>query len=452
MPQRSYFRSRLWTQLSLVLLGVVVGYIATGRAEPVAASPFANLGLFARAMAHIETSYVEEVDQTALVHGAIRGMAATLDPHTTFLDPEEYRLLTADTQGRFAGIGVEISVRDGWLVVLSVFPGGPAAEAGLRPGDRFLRIEGRNARDMRIQESVRLMRGEPGTRVSVAVRREGAQEDIELTLTRAVIDVSPVEAHLLPDRVLYLHVRAFQDDTTHELRAAIDRALIEVEERGGLVGVLLDLRDNPGGLLRESVAMCDEFLSRGVIVSTRARGGRVLREYVAHRRGTLPQWPMVVLINAHTASAAEIVAGALQDHRRALLVGTRSFGKGSVQNVVELSDGSALKLTIARYYTPSGRSIQAEGIEPDLVVEQLDPARVAAARLEENRQIREATLDGHLDANHSRRLSRTGRDAVREDAEADDRPPFVDDHQARMAHQALRAIVADRAREGRIQP
>lgn len=446
MPPRLSSRSRLWGQISLVLLGVAVGHLATVRAEPVAASPFANLGIFARALAHIETSYVEEVDQTALVHGAIRGMAATLDPHTTFLDPEEYRLLTADTQGRFAGIGVEISVRDGWLVVLSVFPGGPAAEAGLRPGDRFLRIEGRDARDMRIQESVRLMRGEPGTRVSVAIRREGEAEDIELTLTRAVIDVSPVEAHLLPDRVLYLRVRAFQDDTTSELRAALDRALLEAEPRGGLAGILLDLRDNPGGLLRESVSMCDEFLGGGVIVSTRARGGRVLQEYVAHRRGTRPPWPMVVLINAHTASAAEIVAGALQDHERALLVGTRSFGKGSVQNVVELPDGSALKLTIARYYTPSGRSIQAEGIVPDLVVEQLDPTRLAAARLEEARRIREATLEGHLDADRSRLPTATARDEVREAAEAEDRPPFMDDHQARMAHQALQAILADRAR------
>ncbi|MEM9192241.1 MAG: S41 family peptidase [Myxococcota bacterium] len=431
--------------VGFLIVGFALGHVRTGHAEPSSASPFHNLGIFARALAHIETSYVDEVDQDALIHGAVRGMAEALDPHTNFMDPEEYRILTADTQGRFAGIGVEISVRDGWLVVLSVFPGGPAAEAGMQPGDRFLRIDGRDARDMRIQDSVRRMRGEPGTRVRVAIRREGEDDDLELELTRAVIDVNPVEGRLLPDRIFYVHVRAFQDNTTQELRIAIDRAIDEAGEEG-VRGVLLDLRNNPGGLLRESVSMADEFLSSGDIVSTRGRGDRVLHESSAHRRGTRPDWPMAVIVNGYTASAAEIVAGALQDHERALLVGTRTFGKGSVQNVIELPDGSAVKLTIARYYTPSGRSIQAQGIDPDLVVEQLSPQAIERARLGGENQLRESSLENHLDGEDGPSGDETPRNTPRDEGTGDERPPFADDHQARMAYQALQAIVTDRGR------
>ena len=451
MPTRLPPRLRWTTGALLLLIGFFVGRSPAG-AETTASSPYANLGVFARALGHIETAYVEEVDQDALIQGAIRGMADSLDPHTTYLDPEEYRILSADTQGRFAGIGVEISVRDGWLVVLSVFEGGPAAQGGVEVGDRFLRIEGRPARDMRIVEAVRLMRGEPGTRVRVSLRREGEDEDVEVSLTRAVIDVNPVEARLLPDRVLYLQVRAFQDNTTAELGAAIDRAVEEARDRGGIRGLMIDLRNNPGGLLRESITMSDEFLQTGAIVSTRSRGGRVLHEARAHRRGTRPDWPLVVIVNGYTASAAEIVAGALQDHERAILVGTRTFGKGSVQNIVELPDQSALKLTIARYYTPDGTSIQARGIEPDLVVEQLHPRLVERARLETENQLRESSLEGHLDDSSDDRGDNEPRNSPRNAAIGDDRPPFADDHQARMAHQALVAILSDRSNRGSVEP
>lgn len=254
-------------------------------------SPFENLSIFTRALAHLETAYVEEIDQDAVIQGAIRGMAASLDPHTVYLDPAEYAQLTADTQGRFAGIGVEISVRDGWLIVLGVFEGGPADRAGLQPGDRFLHIEGRPARDMRISEAVRIMRGEPGTEVRVGIRRTDVEDGLEVTLERAFIDVNPVEAKLLPDGVLYLELAAFQENTTRELAQAIDGAIAERRRQGGeLEGVLLDLRNNPGGLLSQAVSVADEFLSEGLIVSTKARGGRVLHEAHAHRRGTRPRW------------------------------------------------------------------------------------------------------------------------------------------------------------------
>lgn len=434
-----------WVAAAALLVGLALGQLAPALAEPESTSPFRNLGVFARALSHLEAGYVDEVDQDALIQGAIRGMAASLDPHTVYLDPEEYRTLTADTDGRFAGIGVEISWRDGWLVVLSVFPGGPADRAGILPGDRFLTLEGHPARDIRLQDAVRIMRGPPGTDVRVAVRRDGRDEGIELTLTRAYVEVTPVEARLLPGRVLHLKLRAFQGNTTTDMRAALDGAIAEVGSEG-LAGLILDLRDNPGGLLREAVLVCDEFLQEGTIVSTRGRGGRVLQSSSAHTRGTRPDWPMVVLVNGYSASAAEIVAGALQDHHRALVVGTRTFGKGSVQNFVELPDEGALKMTIARYYTPLGRSIQATGIVPDVEVPALSEEVVRRARLDERGQLREADLRGHLDGEPAAGPSdRPGRDDVRDHGSELDRL-LGDDHQARIGYQTLQAIVADRAR------
>lgn len=429
--------------LTALLIGLGLGQLGPAHADPESASPFRNLGVFARALAHLEAGYVDPVDQDALIRGALRGMAGSLDPHTVYLDPDEYRTLTADTEGRFAGIGVEISVRDGWLLVLSVFPGGPADRAGLLPGDRFLTLEGHLARDMRLQDAVRIMRGAPGTDVRVSIRREGHDEGIEVTMTRAYVEVSPIEAQVLPGRILHLRIRAFQANTTTEMRAALDAAL-HAQGGAGLAGVLLDLRDNPGGLLREAVLVSDEFLRAGTIVSTRGRDGRVLQSSSAHSRGTRPEWPMVVLVNGYSASAAEIVAGALQDHRRALVVGTTTFGKGSVQNIVELPDGGALKLTIARYFTPSGRSIQATGIVPDVEVPALSAEALRRARLETEGQIREADLRGHLDGDLPPRAPTSLRDAPREAGAGDD-GVLSDDHQARMGLETLRAILADRA-------
>jgi carboxyl-terminal processing protease len=358
---------------------------------PARRSPFEPLSIFARALAYIEVSYVEPVDQESLLYGAIRGLADSLDPHSVFLDPEEYEILKSDAEGRFAGVGVEVSTRDGWLTILSVFEGGPAAKAGLQPGDRFLSIEGEDARDVRLYDAVRRIRGEPGTAVKVTIRREGQEQAIERTLTRAFIDIDPIEMQVLDDGVVYVRIEAFQDGTARALSDALDEAVAKLRQRGGVKGLLVDLRDNGGGLLHEAVWVSDEFLTSGVIVSTRGRGREMISQYSARRAGTRPKWPIVVLINENTASASEIVAGALRDHGRAVLVGVRTFGKGSVQNVFELPGGSALKLTISRYYTPSGRSIQAEGIAPDLVAEQ--------PRAEGDPEpIREEELDGHLAA------------------------------------------------------
>ncbi|NOY91344.1 MAG: S41 family peptidase [Deltaproteobacteria bacterium] len=428
--------------LALVAVGGVMGALGVARATPEDASPYPNLGVFARALVHVETSYVEEVDQDALVYGAIRGMVATLDPHSAFLDPEEMRLLESDTDGRFAGVGVEISVRDGWLTVLSVFPGGPAALAGVKPGDRFLRLEGRQARDMRMDDAVRIMRGEPGTRVHVAIRREGEESDVELDLTRAMIEVPPVDARLLPGGVLYISLASFQSNTVDELDAALDAGVREARASGGVRGLMLDLRGNPGGLVDQAVRVSDEFLSSGVIVSTRARGGRLLSESHASRIGTRPDWPMVVLVNELSASAAEIVAGALRDHHRATLVGDRTFGKGSVQNIIDLPGGSALKLTIARYYTPSGESIQARGIEPDVSA----PQDLGGRRGPEG-AFREADLEGHLDGASPEGETSTARDTPRLPQAGAHDSSFASDSQGRTAYGVLKALIEARASE-----
>ncbi len=421
--------------LRLLFAGTLAVVLVAAMASeaPARRSPFEPLTIFARALAYIELSYIEPVDQKSLVYGAIQGLADSLDPHSVFLDPEEYEILKSDAEGRFAGVGVEVSTRDGWLTILSVFEGGPAAKAGLQPGDRFLSIEGEDARDVRLYDAVRRIRGEPGTTVDVTVRREGQEKALERTLTRAFIDIDPIESELLGDGLVYVRIKAFQDGTARLLSDALDDAVVKRRKRGGTTGLLLDLRDNGGGLLHEAVWVTDELLASGVIVSTRGRGGEKISEYSARRAGTRPKWPIVVLINENTASASEIVAGALRDHGRAVLVGVRTFGKGSVQNVFELPGGSALKLTTYRYYTPSGRSIQAEGIHPDLVAEE--------PRAEGDPEpMREEELDRHLAAQPKGPSGRTAPASTRQAPAAKGKMPavFADDSQAQRGYLVLK--------------
>ncbi len=383
------------------------------------------------------------------MQGAIRGMLKVLDPHSAYLDSNELRVLTDDTEGRFGGVGIEIDVHDGWLEVVRVMPSGSALRAGIQPGDRFLAIDGVPARDLSIDEAITRMRGEPGTQVRVTLRRRGAEQAIEAVLTRQIIDVPAVDGRVLDDRIVYVTLRAFQENTADELRQVLDQAVEHTAGKGGVRGVLLDLRDNPGGLLSSAVLVADEFLSDGVIVSTRGRGGKLLRESRASKAGTRPNWPMVVLVNGYSASAAEILAGALHDQHRAVLVGTRTFGKGSVQNVIDLPDGSALKLTTALYFTPNGTSIQARGIEPDVLIAQLDSKLLHEAQLGAG-QMTEASLSNHLfvaaDGDRSLDATRksTARDAPHGAPVAADGggSTFSDDYQAAMAHQILRALIA----------
>lgn len=447
--KRSFFLRGILIPAALVTTGIFFGNVAGRMANADQASPFPGLATFAQALTHLENSHVDPIDQDALIQGAIRGMTEALDPHTTYLDPFQFAQMMSDTQGHFAGIGVEISVRDGWLTVLAVFEGGPADQAGLESGDRFVYIENQAARDMRLSDAIRIMRGEVGTTVNVGIRRDGVENTLNFELTRDVIEVNPVVGHLLSDGILVIRLRAFQGNTTGAFVATLDRAEAELGARGqSLTGIILDLRSNPGGLLQSAVEISDLFLSEGTIVTTRGRGGVLMREESARRRGTRDDTPMVVLINGFSASAAEIVAGALKDHGRATLVGTRTWGKGSVQTLVELDDGGALKMTIARYFTPSGQSIQAVGIEPDVEVHALSAAALRALRIADQQAPREASLEQHLrnSGQETPRERRAQGEDLRERTGDEEASLFDGDQQGTVALGTLRAMIEERVR------
>lgn len=326
------------------------------------------LNTFTKILHHIEKDYVVQVDEKALLQGAIRGMLSNVDPHTVYLSPQIYKHLKDDTSGFFGGVGLEITARDDWITVVSPIEGSPAANAGVKPQDRILKINGKSTKGKDLGWAVQEMRGNKGTELHLVLGRKGVKQQIQVTLIRQVIRAPSVRAELLEDLYLYVKIASFQDRTGRELRKVFNK----YEEALKQHGVILDLRNNPGGLLDQSVEVSDFFLSEGLIVSTKGRHGEIDRREASATMGET-NFPVIVLINEGSASASEIVAGALQDQDRGLIVGTPSFGKGSVQTVVELGDGSALKITIAKYFTPSGRSIQSVGVIPDIVIEPLRP-------------------------------------------------------------------------------
>lgn len=376
--------------LSLGLLAFAGGAVTSqlAGARPKDASAYALLDQLARVLVLVENEYVEPVDRRRLVEGAITGMVGALDPHSSYLPKEDYSLFQADTEGRFGGVGVEIELRADHVLVLATMEGSPAARAGLQPGDRIVGIDHQSVRERKLDDLLRKMRGAPGTRVELTVERDGREGTFGVTLVREVIRVVSVVGKLLRGDVAYLRVRQFQEGTHDELLRVVGRLRAEARE-GRFAGVLLDLRNNGGGLVDECVAVSDELLGAGVVYSARQRG-KVVDEARATEGGALRREPLVVLVNEYSASAAEIVAGAVQDHRRGTLVGARTFGKGSVQSIIDLPDGSGLKLTTMRYYTPKGRAIQAQGVEPDVLAPASGGSPPAVTR--------ESDLEGHLPA------------------------------------------------------
>jgi carboxyl-terminal processing protease len=353
------------------------------------------LDLLGHALVAIENDYVDPVDRGKLLEGAVRGMVAELDPHSSYMDPVEFQAFDSDTQGQFGGIGVEVDVRGGLLVVMAPIEGSPAERAGLRAGDVVVSVEGRDPTIEPLDKLVRRLRGAPGTHVIIGVRRPPAEAVVAYDLVRAVIHVPSVASKLLTGRIGYVRVKQFQDATHDELLSAAT----ELRRRAGgaLAGVVLDLRGNPGGLVDQAADVADEFLSGGIIYTTRHRG-QVVDTIGARPGGAFVAAPCVVIVDKYTASAAELVAGALQDNHRATVVGETTFGKGSVQAVIALPKGSGMRLTVARYYTPSGRAIQAEGVHPDIRVE--SRAQIDAP------WVREEGLEGHLEAEPTQQSAR----------------------------------------------
>jgi carboxyl-terminal processing protease len=336
--------------------------------------PYRPLDVFADVLAYIENGYVEDVKEKDLVYGAIEGMVSRLDPHSQFMRPDVFRSMKEETTGEFDGLGLELAVKDDQLVVVAPIADAPAERAGIQPGDRVLKIDGASTRDLPLGEAIRRMKGPVGTKVSLEIMRDGFGSPQVLVVVRDRVRTQSVEWRVLDKErcFAYVKVKSFQDRTDTALRKALDAARSQLG--GDLRGLVLDLRNDPGGLLDQAVRVADRFLRDGVIVSTEGRHRKNVEVERAHEKDTEPNYPMIVLVNRGTASASEIVAGALQDHGRAVIMGTQTFGKGSVQTVIDLEDGSGLKLTVARYYTPKHRSIQELGITPDVVVADAAPS------------------------------------------------------------------------------
>ncbi len=365
-----------------------------GAKDPDAA--YENLQVFTNILAIVQKNYVEEVQTNQLIEGAINGMLTSLDPHSAYLTPDLYRELQVDTKGTFGGLGIEITIRNGVLTVVSPIEDTPADRAGIKPGDQIIKIDGQFTKDMTLVDAVKKMRGPKGSRVVLSLKREGVNELFDVSLNREVIKIKSVKAKMLDKGYGYLRITQFQERTGSD----VQRVLEQWERDGNVEGLVLDLRNDPGGLLTQAVKVADTFLDSGLIVYTDGRLENQKQKYFARRPGSYVDFPMVVLVNGGTASASEIVAGALQDHKRAVILGTQTFGKGSVQTILPLDDNSALRLTTAKYYTPSGRSIQATGIAPDIVMENVLMTRADGAARARGASLREENLPRHFETPH----------------------------------------------------
>ncbi|MEN0059140.1 MAG: S41 family peptidase [Bdellovibrio sp.] len=354
---------------------------------------YENLQNFSKVLNMIQQYYVEEVDTKKLVYGAIKGMLRELDPHTNFMPPEIFKDFETETSGEFGGLGIEISVQNGILTIISPIEDAPAWEAGIKPGDKVIAVDGNSTKGMSLVEASQLMRGKKGSKVVLKVVREGEEKPRDITVVRGSVKIRSVKYTDLGDGFAYIKITSFIENTAKDLNKAIEKHI--KENKGKTAGLLLDLRRNPGGLLDQAVRVSDMFLKEGTIVSTIGRHKNEKEVAVATKKGAYTNFPIVILVNEYTASASEIVSGALQDNKRALIVGQRTFGKGSVQSVIKLGDGAGLKLTVARYYTPSGVSIQAEGIHPDIEIDEVDTEAFAKAVVK-SAATREGDIAGHL--------------------------------------------------------
>lgn len=390
-------KSRSWARrpyvFGLVVLVVLVGlHVTVGNVMAVSRITYEKLRVFSEVFSLVKQNYVEEVDEQAILYGAIHGMLKTLDPHSSFLTPDNFKEMRVDTKGEFGGLGIEIAQAERGIRVVSPIEDTPAFHVGMQAGDLIVEINGESTEDMNLMDAVKKMRGKPGTSIELTVVRKGAPKPLTFEIVRAVIKVRSVRWRLEKSNIGYTRIVQFNEQTMPLLAQAVEELTAQAGE-GGMKGFVLDLRNDPGGLLDQAVEVSDAFLEEGVIVYTKGRISGKDMSFEAHPGDIVGGIPVVVLINSGSASASEIVSGALQDHHRAVIMGTKSFGKGSVQTIIPLTDGSGLRLTTAQYYTPSGRSIQAKGIIPDIIVEDLD---IVAMRHSERHRTTEADLRGHL--------------------------------------------------------
>ncbi|MFQ5912263.1 MAG: S41 family peptidase [Nitrospinota bacterium] len=391
----SELRARRWGRwlvvgvLSVFLIGGTAVAQEKTKQEKTALSVYEELKTFAEVLSYLKANYVEAVEDRELIRGAIRGMLQTLDPHTSFMPPEIFQETRVETRGKFGGLGIEITIRGGVLTIIAPIDGTPADRAGLKAGDLIVRVEGEPTKDMTLLDAVRKMRGKPGTEVTISILREGWTEPRDFTLVRELIRIHSVSHRKLGDGVGYLRIRTFSQDTGREVRKGL-----QALEGDSLKGLVLDLRNNPGGLLQEAVAVTDQLVGEGsLLVYTKGRDPEQNMRFHSRGENGHLRFPVVVLVNGGSASASEIVAGALQDLGRAVLLGTLTFGKGSVQTLYSLSDGSGLRLTTGRYFTPNGRQIQGRGLTPDIIVEVDAPAKPRERRP----RLKEKDLKGSLE-------------------------------------------------------
>jgi carboxyl-terminal processing protease len=422
-----------------IMLGVFIGicgsvFAEKGKIEAPEDSdtlPFEDLRTFTEIFGRIKRDYVEPVSDKKLLEDAIRGMLAGLDPHSAYLISEEYQELKEGTTGQFGGLGIEVTMENGFVKVVSPIDDTPAQRAGIKTGDLIVRLDDEPVKGMSLADAVKKMRGEPGSKIVITVVREGEEAPLKITLVRAVIKVQSVKNRLLEKNYGYVRISSFQSGTGESLKESL--ANLKKENGGKLKGLILDLRNNPGGVLNAAVDVSDAFLKSGLIVYTEGRIENSEMRFNAAPDDLIDGAPMVVLINAGSASASEIVAGALQDQKRAVIMGEKSFGKGSVQTILPTSNGAAVKLTTARYYTPSGRSIQAEGIEPDIAL-----ANVKLESLDKSEfdPVKEADLSHHLQNGKLKDAVKDASDKAGDGAKAD----FYKDYPLYQALTLLKGI------------
>jgi carboxyl-terminal processing protease len=423
-------QERIWQRaLSAGLVGAVLA-LGTGTAAGAAAAtkggnvPFEDLRVFAEVFGRIKSDYVERVPDKKLLEEAIQGMLNGLDPHSSYLNEEDYRELRVGTSGEFGGVGIEVGMEDGFLKVIAPIDDTPAARAGIKAGDIIIKLDDKTVKGMALDDAVKLMRGKPGTKIELTITREGREKPFDVTLERAVIKVVSVKGRLLEPGYLYIRLSQFQTHTAEDLIKTISR----LKGQGPVRGLILDLRNNPGGVLNAAVAVSDAFLESGLIVYTEGRVKDSQLRFQAAPDDVLDGAPMVVLVNGGSASASEIVAGALQDHKRAVVMGRQTFGKGSVQTIIPINERTALKLTTARYFTPNGRSIQADGIKPDIEL-----AEVKVAKSDGGAKLRESDLGGHL-------ANPNGSTPAKGDRKDDDRPLVEQDYELAEALNLLKGL------------